>query len=141
MKLLPGRSVKAFNLRNKNDAATHRRSGGRWLKFRTMRINGLRDLLAEYGEVMSARRAGFTKTSEILARLSGSLPAAVAAMGARRRSARAGSSPLQAGQQGILGMCSIHLRGRCAGRDWRGDSETAPVASGPETDETSASLP
>jgi transposase len=45
-----------------------------WVKFRTMQINGVRGLLAEYGEVMNVGRSGLTKMPEILARLSERLP-------------------------------------------------------------------
>ena len=102
VKLMPGRFVKAFNLRNKNDAADAQaiwravqqpgksvaiksemqqsilslhRMREQLVKFRTMQINGLRGLLAEYGELMSAGRPGLGKMPEILARLSERLPA------------------------------------------------------------------
>jgi transposase len=101
-RLMPWRYVKAFNIRNKNDAADARaiwravrqpgqsvavksekqqamlalhRMREQGVKFRTMQINGLRGLLAEYGEVMSVGRSELTKMPEILARLSERLPA------------------------------------------------------------------
>jgi transposase len=103
VRLMPARFVKAFNVRNKNDAADARaiwlvvqqpgqavavksemqqamlalhRMREQLVKFRTMQINGLRGLLAEYGEVMRQGRAGLEKAlPEILARLSDRLPA------------------------------------------------------------------
>ena len=82
--LLPGQFVKAFNIRNKNDAADAQamlalhRMREQLVKFRTLQINGLRGLLAEYGEVMNRRRARIDKEMpEILARLSEHLPAAL----------------------------------------------------------------
>jgi transposase len=102
VRLMPAQFVKAFNVRNKNDAADARaiwlavqqpgkpvavktemqqamlslhRMREQLVKFRTMQINGLRGLLAEYGEVMNVGRSGLTKMSEILARLSERLPA------------------------------------------------------------------
>jgi transposase len=83
VKLMPAEFVKAFNIRNKNDAADARaiwlavqqpskpvavktemqqamlalhRMREQLVKFRTMQINGLRGLLTEYGEVMSRGR-------------------------------------------------------------------------------------
>jgi transposase len=85
VKLMPAEFLKAFNIRNKNDAADARAT---WLavqqpskpvavktemqqamlalhrmreqvvKFRTMQINGLRGLLTEYGEVIGKSREG-----------------------------------------------------------------------------------
>lgn len=103
VKLLPANFVKAFNIRNKNDAADARaiwlavqqpgrpvavktemqqamlalhRMRSQLVKFRTMQINGLRGLLAEYGEVAGQGRANLTKVMpEILDRLSERLPA------------------------------------------------------------------
>ncbi|MDL2284563.1 IS110 family transposase [Oxalobacter sp. OttesenSCG-928-P03] len=103
IKLMQGRFVKAFNIRNKNDAADAQaiwlavqqpcksiamktemqqamlslhRMREQLVKFRTMQINGLRGLLAEYGEVMGTTRAGLSKAMPaILARLSEILPA------------------------------------------------------------------
>jgi transposase len=103
VRLMPGRYVKAFNVRNKNDAADARaiwlagqqpgqavaiksemqqamlalhRMREQLVKFRTMQINGLRGLLAEYGEIMNCGRAGMDKgMPEVLARLSERLPA------------------------------------------------------------------
>lgn len=103
VRLIPAKFAKAFNIRNKNDAADARaiwlavqqpgkpvavksemqqamlalhRMREQLVKFRTMQINGLRGLLTEYGEVMRPGRAGLEKAlSEILARLSDRLPA------------------------------------------------------------------
>jgi transposase len=103
VKLIPAKFAKAFNIRNKNDAADARaiwlavqqpgkavavksemqqamlalhRMREQMVKFRTMQINGLRGLLAEYGEVMNQGRAGLSKAlPEILGSLSGRLPA------------------------------------------------------------------
>jgi transposase len=89
VKLLPARMVKPFVGRNKSDAADARaiwtavqqpavkavavkseaqqavlalhRMRSQLVKFRTAQINGLRGLLAEYGEVMPQWRAGITK--------------------------------------------------------------------------------
>ena len=48
------------------------------VKFRTMQINGLRGLLAEYGEIAGQGRASLTKAlPELLGRLSERLPAAL----------------------------------------------------------------
>ena len=85
---MPAEFVKAFNIRNKNDAADARaiwlavqqpskavavktemqqamlalhRMRQQLIKFRTMQINGLRGLLTEYGEVMSKSRAKLDK--------------------------------------------------------------------------------
>jgi transposase len=103
VKLIPAKFAKAFNIRNKNDAADARaiwlavqqpskpvvvksemqqamlalhRMREQMVKFRTMQSNGLRGLLAEYGEVMRPGRTGLEKAlPEILARLSDRLPA------------------------------------------------------------------
>ncbi len=103
VKLKPAKSVKAFNIRNKNDAADARaiwmatqveckavavkteaqqavlalhRMRRSLVKIRTMQINSLRRLLSEYGEVMGGGRAALDKAIiEILERLSGRLPA------------------------------------------------------------------
>lgn len=100
--LLPGEFVKAFNVRNKNDAADARaiwlavqqpskevaikteaqqavlalhRMRQQLVKFRTMQINGLRGLLTEYGEVMGRGRAALDKAMPVvLARLADRLP-------------------------------------------------------------------
>ena len=105
VRLLPARFVKAFNIRNKNDAADARaiwlavqqpgkpvavktekqqamlslhRMRAQLVKFRTMQINGLRGLLTEYGEVAGQGRASLTKSlPELLGRLSERLPAAL----------------------------------------------------------------
>ncbi|MFC5428508.1 IS110 family transposase [Paraburkholderia denitrificans] len=84
VRLMPAEFVKAFNVRNKNDAADAKaiwlavqqpgkpvsvktemqqamlalhRMREQLVKFRTMQVNGLRGLLTEYGEVMSRGRA------------------------------------------------------------------------------------
>jgi transposase len=84
VKLMPAELVKAFDIRNKNDAADARaiwlavqqpskpvsvetemqqamlaldRTRERLVAFRTMQINGVRGLLTEYGEVMVKNRA------------------------------------------------------------------------------------
>lgn len=103
VKLMPAKFVKAFNIRNKNDAADARaiwmatqmgskkvavkteaqqavlalhRMRQQLVKFRTMQINSLRGLLTEYGEVMSVGRAALDKSIVgVLERLSGRLPA------------------------------------------------------------------
>lgn len=103
VKLMPGEFVKAFNIRNKNDAADARaiwlavqqpgkavavktemqqamlalhRAREQLVKFRTMQINCLRGLLAEYGEVSGKGRASLDKAiPEILARVAQRLPA------------------------------------------------------------------
>ncbi|MEM5372849.1 IS110 family transposase [Paraburkholderia azotifigens] len=103
VKLMPAKFVKAFNIRNKNDAADARaiwmaaqveckevavkteaqqavlalhRMRQQLVKFRTMQVNSLRGLLSEYGEVMGAGRAALDKgITGILERLSGRLPA------------------------------------------------------------------
>lgn len=103
IKLMQGRYVKAFNIRNKNDAADAQaiwlavqqpgksvavktemqqamlslhRMREQLVKFRTMQINGLRGLLAEYGEVMGTGRMSLNKAMPaVLSRLSEILPA------------------------------------------------------------------
>jgi transposase len=102
VRLMPAAYVKAFNIRNKNDAADAKaiwlavqqpgkavaiktemqqavlalhRMREQLVKFRTMQINGLRGLLAEYGEVMGTGRAALNKgMPELLARLAERLP-------------------------------------------------------------------
>lgn len=102
VRLMPARFVKAFNIGNKNDAADARaiwlavqqpgkavavkteaqqavlalhRMRQQLVKFRTMQINGLRGLLAEYGEVMSKSRAALRQgMPDALERLSLRLP-------------------------------------------------------------------
>lgn len=103
VKLMPAEFVKAFNIRNKSDAADARaiwlavqqpskavavktelqqavlalhRMRQQLVKFRTMQINSLRGLLAEYGEVMGKGRAALDKAvPAVLARVSDRLPA------------------------------------------------------------------
>lgn len=103
VKLMPAKFVKAFNIRNKNDAADARaiwmatqidckavavktetqqavlalhRMRQQLVKFRTMQINSIRGLLTEYGEVMGVGRAALDRAVPgILERLSGRLPA------------------------------------------------------------------
>jgi transposase len=103
VKLLPAEFVKAFNIRNKNDAADARaiwfavqqpskpvaiktemqqamlalhRSRQQLVEFRTMQINGLRGMLAEFGEVMGRKRAGMVSAiPDVLARVAERLPA------------------------------------------------------------------
>src|SRR5471032_3134381 len=103
VKLMPAEFVKAFNIRNKNDAADARaiwlavqqpskavaikteaqqavlalhRMRQQLVKVRTMRINSLRGLLTEYGEVMGKGRAALDKAiAGVLERLAGRLPA------------------------------------------------------------------
>lgn len=103
VRLMPAEFVKAFNIRNKNDAADARaiwlavqqpgkpvavksemqqamlalhRMREQLVKFRTMQINGLRGLLAEYGEVMGKGRAKLnTEIPTALAQLAERLPA------------------------------------------------------------------
>ncbi|MDR6860223.1 IS110 family transposase [Variovorax guangxiensis] len=105
VRLMPAEFVKAFNIRNKNDAADARaiwlavqqpckpvavktemqqavlalhRMREQLVKFRTMQINGLRGLLSEYGEVMSKGRATLDKEMPaVLARVAERLPAAL----------------------------------------------------------------
>ncbi len=103
VKLLPAKMVKPFVGRNKSDAADARaiwtavqqpavkavavkseaqqavlalhRMRSQLVKFRTAQINGLRGLLAEYGEVMPQGRAGITKgIAAALAQLVDRLP-------------------------------------------------------------------
>jgi transposase len=103
VKLLPAEFVKAFNIRNKNDAADARaiwfavqqpskpvaiktemqqamlalhRARQQLVEFRTMQINGLRGMLAEFGEVMGRKRAGMVSAmSDVLERVAERLPA------------------------------------------------------------------
>ncbi len=104
VKLLPAKMVKPFVGRNKSDAADARaiwtavqqpavkavavkseaqqavlalhRMRSQLVKFRTAQINGLRGLLAEYGEVMPQGRAGITQgIVAALAQLVDRLPA------------------------------------------------------------------
>jgi transposase len=103
VKLMPAEFVKAFNIRNKNDAADARaiwlavqqpgkpvavktemqqamlalhRMREQLVKFRTMQTNSLRGLLTEYGEVMSKGRAALSKEiPAVLGRLAERLPA------------------------------------------------------------------
>ncbi|MGF6548807.1 IS110 family transposase [Paraburkholderia youngii] len=105
VRLMPAEFVKAFNIRNKNDAADARaiwlavqqpskpvavktemqqamlalhRTREQLVKFRTMQINGLRGLLTEYGEVMSKGRAKLDKEiPDTLGRIAERLPAAL----------------------------------------------------------------
>jgi transposase len=104
VKLMPGKSVKAFVSGNKNDVADAHaiwlavqqpsvravavkteeqqavlalhRMRQQLVKFRTMQSNGLRGLLAEYGEVMPVGRAALNRNmKDVLARLVERLPA------------------------------------------------------------------
>ncbi|AJP58259.1 transposase (plasmid) [Pandoraea vervacti] len=103
VKLMPGKFVKAFVMGNKNDAADAKaiwlavqhagksvavktetqqavlglhRMREQLVKFRTMQINGLRGLLAEYGEVTGKGRAALDKAIPgVLERLVDRLPA------------------------------------------------------------------
>jgi transposase len=104
VRLMPGKSVKAFVCGNKNDVADARaiwiavqqpgvksvavkseaqqavlalhRMRQQLIKFRTMQNNSLRGLLAEYGEVMAVGRVALNKAMvDILVRLSERLPA------------------------------------------------------------------
>lgn len=103
VKLIPAKFAKAFNIRNKNDAADARaiwmatqmpgksvavkteaqqailalhRIRQQKIKFRTMQMNCLRGLLTEYGEVMGKSRAALDKAiSGVLERLTDRLPA------------------------------------------------------------------
>ncbi|CAN7202819.1 IS110 family transposase [Trinickia sp. LjRoot230] len=105
VRLMPAEFVKAFNIRNKNDAADARaiwlavqqpskpvavktemqqamlalrRMREQLVKFRTMQSNGLRGLLTEYGEVMSKGRAKLDREILVaLERLAQRLPAAL----------------------------------------------------------------
>lgn len=100
---MPAKFVKAFNIGNKSDAADARaiwlavqqpckpvavkteaqqavlamhRMRQQLVKMRTMQINGLRGLLAEYGEVMSRSRTSLDKAMPgVLQRLTERLPA------------------------------------------------------------------
>ncbi|TDY16722.1 transposase [Paraburkholderia sp. BL6665CI2N2] len=103
VKLMPAEFVKAFNIRNKSDAADARaiwlavqqpgkavavktepqqavlalhRMRQQLVKFRRMQINCLRGLLTEYGEVMGKGRSALDKAiPAVLARVSDRLPA------------------------------------------------------------------
>ena len=103
VRLMPAEYVKAFNIRNKNDSADAQaiwravqqpskavavksetqqamlalhRLRQQLVKYRTMQTNGLRGLLAEYGEVVAKGRASLDKgMPAILARVSERLPA------------------------------------------------------------------
>ncbi|WP_168788343.1 IS110 family transposase [Paraburkholderia aromaticivorans] len=105
VKLMPGEFVKAFNIRNKNDAADARaiwlavqqpgkpvavktemqqamlglhRMRQQLIKFRTMQINNLRGLLTEYGEVMSKGRSKLdNEIPVVLERIAEHLPAVI----------------------------------------------------------------
>ncbi|KVU41505.1 transposase [Burkholderia ubonensis] len=105
VRLMPAEFVKAFNIRNKNDAADARaiwlavqqpgkpvavktemqqamlalhRMREQLVKFHTMQVNGLRGLLTEYGEVMSKGRAALDKEiPAALGRIAARLPAAL----------------------------------------------------------------
>ncbi|QCP54401.1 IS110 family transposase [Trinickia violacea] len=105
VRLIPAEYVKAFNVRNKNGAADAKaiwhavqqpgkpvsvktemqqamlalhRMREQLVKFRTMRINGLRGLLTEYGEVMSRGRAQLDREiPAAFARIAERLPAAL----------------------------------------------------------------
>lgn len=103
VKLMPGKSVKAFVAGNKNDVADARaiwtavqqpsvkvvalkteeqqavlalhRMRQQLVKFRTMQSNSLRGLLAEYGEVMPVGRTALDQAiKKVLARLAERLP-------------------------------------------------------------------
>lgn len=102
VKLMSAKFVKAFNVRNKNDAADARaiwlavqqpskaiavktevqqavlalhRMRQQLVKFRTMQINSLHGLLTEYGEVMGKGRAALDKAMPIvLTRIADRLP-------------------------------------------------------------------
>lgn len=102
VKLMPAKFVKAFNIRNKNDAADARaiwlavqqpskavavktemqqavlmmhRQREQLVKFRTMQINCLRGMLAEFGEVMGAGRVAMAKAiPDTIARIEERLP-------------------------------------------------------------------
>jgi len=104
VKLMPGKAVKAFVSGNKNDVADARaiwlavqqpgvravavkteaqqavlalhRMRQQLVKFRTMQSNGLRGLLAEYGEAMAVGRAGLNRgMKDALTRLAERMPA------------------------------------------------------------------
>ncbi|MBK1823852.1 IS110 family RNA-guided transposase [Burkholderia orbicola] len=102
VKLMPAQFVKAFNIRNKSDAADARaiwlavqqpckavaiktemqqavlmmhRQREQLVKFRTMQINGLRGMLSEFGETMGRGRAAMCKAiPDALARVEARLP-------------------------------------------------------------------
>ncbi|HEV7814643.1 MAG TPA: IS110 family transposase [Janthinobacterium sp.] len=103
VKLMPGKTVKAFVSGNKNDVADARaiwlamqqpgvravavkseaqqavlalhRMRQQLVKFRTMQSNGLRGLMGEYGEVMAVGRAALNRgMNDALARLAERLP-------------------------------------------------------------------
>lgn len=102
VRIMAGKAVKAFVNRNKSDSADAKaiwmavqqpvksvavkteaqqailalhRMRQQLIKFRTMQINGLRGLLAEYGEVMGVGRAGINRAiANILAKLTDKLP-------------------------------------------------------------------
>lgn len=102
VRLMQARFVKAFNIGNKSDAADAKaiwlavqqpgkdvavkteaqqavlalhRMRQQLIKFRTMQTNGLRGLIAEYGEVMAQSRAALDKAMPgILERLANRLP-------------------------------------------------------------------
>lgn len=103
VKLMPAEFVKAFNIRNKNDAADARaiwlavqqpgkavaikteaqqavlalhRMRQQLVKFRTMQMNSLRGLLTEYGEVMAKSRTALDRAiPTVLAGVADRLPA------------------------------------------------------------------
>ncbi|BCF97293.1 IS110 family transposase (plasmid) [Paraburkholderia sp. PGU19] len=103
VKLMPAKFAKAFNIRNKSDAADARalwlavqqpskavavkteaqqavlalhRMRQQLVKFRTMQINNLRGLLTEYGEVMGQGRAALDNAMPgVLERVAERLPA------------------------------------------------------------------
>ncbi|HDR9095754.1 TPA: IS110 family transposase [Burkholderia vietnamiensis] len=103
VRLMPAEFVKAFNIRNKSDAADAKaiwlavqqpskavavktemqqamlglhRMREQLVKFRTMQMNALRGLMTEYGEVMNKGRAALDKTiPDVLGRLADRLPA------------------------------------------------------------------
>jgi transposase len=105
VKLIPAEFAKAFNIRNKSDAADARaiwmavqqpgkpiavktetqqamlalhRMRQQLIKFRTMQVNNLRGLLTEYGEVMGKSRAALDKAiPAVLERVAERLPAVV----------------------------------------------------------------
>ena len=105
------------------------------VKFRTAQINGLRGLLAGYGEVMPRGRAGMQRDMPaVLERLSEQLPAMVVVetlreqwgrvgrtrrRGRRDRAAARGVAPEQPGQPAGCG----NPRGRVAGRDRPGGDD------------------
>ncbi|MDP3660097.1 IS110 family transposase [Phenylobacterium sp.] len=105
VRIMAGKTVKAFVTRNKNDAADAKaiwlavqqpvkcvsvkteaqqgilalhRMRQQLIKFRTMQINGLRGLLAEFGEVMGVGRAGIKRAIlAILEKLADRVPASL----------------------------------------------------------------